>query len=115
MLIKQISNKKIKVADKEYERQSLVINSKGEIFDWSKKDEVLSCEDLSFALNKDLDVLTVAKNEQIKKIEEEAQKKLKEKDILLIFDNLTEAINSFNVLVKQSKKAAIVVDLNQRP
>lgn len=112
MLIKQISDKKIKIANKEYQKQSLVINSKGEIFEWDKKDETLSCKDLSFALRKELEALTVAKNEKIKRIDEEAQRKLKEKDVLLIFDNLTEAINSFNVLVKQNKKVVMAVDLN---
>lgn len=111
MLIKQISNKKIKIAEKEYEKQSLAISSKGEIFEWEKEKEVLNAKDLAFAFNKDIEALVVAKNNQIKKINEKVQKKLKEEDTLLIFDNLTEAINSFNLLVKQSKKVVIILDL----
>ncbi len=102
MLIKQITEKKLQIAEKEY-KDSLVISFNGQIYDWKKKKKFIDLEDLNF-LNLKCDVLIIAKTENMKEVKEDAQNKLKEYNILLIFDDLQSAVNCYNLMVKFNKK-----------
>ena len=110
MKIELISSKKIKIGDNFYE-SDCVISSDGEIFQWKKEADRLTERDVKSLLKKDPDMVVVPKNEEFKGLSYSHSQTLKEKDVMLIIDELFEAVNVFNAALKTEKYALIVLPL----
>ncbi len=110
MLIQKISSKKVKIGEKDY-TESMAVSSKGVIFSWNSE-EILTEKELKPFLKKDPEVIIISKTSNLIKISENAQHLLNKKGILLLFDELNEAINSFNLMVKKRKRAILFLKLN---
>jgi hypothetical protein len=110
MLIKKISSKKVKIGKKDY-TESVAVSSEGYIFSWSAKKDRLTKKELKPFLERGPEVIIVTKTSNLSKIDQNLQELLKEKGVLLLFDELNEAINSFNLMVKKKKKAILFLDL----
>lgn len=102
MLIKKITENRIKIAEKEH-FGSLVVSYKGEVLSWEKEEKLIESYDLSL-LGEDWEVLVVAKTKKLKGITDEAQEKLKKENILFVFDDLQTAINCYNLMIQHNKK-----------
>ncbi len=110
MNIKIKEDKKISVADKQYE-ESVVVSSKGEIFSWDIKSEKIRVEDLKQFPLEEVKFLIVAKGEKVKNIDFSAQNFLKEKGIFLFVDDLKQGVKAFNFL-SRSEKVLAAFDLS---
>ena len=109
MKIDYISPKKIKVVDKSY-TDTIIVSSKGIVFSWEES-EVLEEKDIEKFLKEDPEVLVVARNGDLKKVPFKARNLLKEKDVILIVDDIHEAINSFNKTAQKGKSVLGVFPL----
>ena len=110
MKIELISSKRIKIGDNFYE-SDCVISSDGEVFEWEKETDRLTERDVESLLKKDPDLVVVSKNEEFKGLSHSHSQILKEKDVVLVTDELFEAINVFNAALKAEKYTLIVLPL----
>jgi len=101
MKIDYISPKKINVADKSY-TDTVIISSKGIVFSWEES-ETLEEKDIEKFLKEDPEVLVVARNGNLKKVSFKTRNLLRERDVILVVDDIHEAINSFNKTAEKGK------------
>ncbi len=101
MKIRQISSGKIKIKDKEYS-ETVVVSSEGIIFSWKEKEKITE-DDIDSFLKKDPDILIISISGKLKEVPFHLQQYLAKKGVILIVDNLSEAINSFNKSIGKDK------------
>lgn len=109
MIIKQITPNRVEIGDKSY-KKNIVVTSKGVIYSWENKKKKISKKDLKPFLENNPEVVIISQTKR--KIDEKLKKILKEKEILLLIDSQTEAINAFNLLVKRGKEGIIFLALS---
>lgn len=111
MIIKQITSNRLEIGENIY-TENIVVSSEGIVFNWKKK-EIIEKEDLSKFIKENPDLIIVGTNKGLKGVSMEGQKLLKEKEIILVIDKLSEAINVFNKSIKRDRKILAVFPLGQ--
>ncbi|GEM_PF-6932552 len=110
MKIDYINYGKIRVGDKEYS-ESVVISSEGLIFNWKEKKKIDE-KSMEMLLKQNPEVLIIGKSKSFTEVTPEAKGLLKGKEIILIEDDLSEAINCFNrgTKIYESVLAVFVIE-----